>query len=74
MEKIRFDHSKLQGRIIEKFGSRAAFAQHISRGESWLSNRLNNKVHFTDEDIYLLSSTENLDIPDAEIPAYFFTV
>ncbi len=71
---MEFDHSKLRGRITEKFGSQAAFAQHIDRGASWLSNRLSNKVHFTDEDIYLLSSPENLDIPDAEIPAYFFTV
>lgn len=74
MGKISFDHSKLRGRITERFGSRAAFAQHINKGDSWLSNRLNNKVHFTDEDIHLLSSPENLDIQDAEIPAYFFTV
>lgn len=74
MGKISFDHSKLRGRITERFGSRAAFARHINKGESWLSNRLNNKVHFTDEDIHLLSSPENLDIQDAEIPAYFFTV
>jgi hypothetical protein len=74
MEKIKFDHSKLRGRIAEKFGSQAVFVRHIDRCSSWLSNRLRGKVHFTDEDIYLLSSPENLDIPDAEIPAYFFTV
>lgn len=69
-----FDHSKLRGRITEKFGSQAAFAQHIDRGESWLSNRLCNKVSFTDEDIHLLGLPENLDIQDAEIPAYFFSL
>lgn len=71
---MKFDHSKLRGRIIEKFGSQAAFARHINREESWLSNRLNNKVPLSDEDIFLLISPENLDIPDAEITTYFFTV
>lgn len=71
---MEFNHSKLRGRIIERFGSQAAFAKHIGRGESWLSNRLGNTVHFTDEDIYLLSAPENLDIPGVDIPAYFFSL
>lgn len=71
---MEFNHSKLRGRITEKFGSQANFARHINKVESWLSNRINNKVHFTDEDIYLLSAPENLDIPDGEIPDYFFAL
>ncbi len=71
---MEFNHSKLSGRIVELFGSRAAFAVHINRSESWLHNRLNNKVQFSDEDMYLLIAPENLDIKAEEIPLYFFAV
>jgi hypothetical protein len=71
---MEFNHSKLLGRITEKFGSQAAFARHINWAESKLSNKLNNKVHLTDQDIYFFCLPENLDIPESHIPAYFFTV
>lgn len=69
-----FNHSKLLGRIIEKFGSQAAFANHIGWAESRLSNKINNKVRFTDEEIYFFCLPENLDIHEIDIPIYFFTV
>lgn len=69
-----FNHDKLRGRITEKFGGQASFARHIKWTESSLSNRLNNKVAFSDEEIYLLCLPENLDIDPVEIPTYFFTL
>lgn len=69
-----FNHDKLRGRITEKFGGQASFARHINWAESALSNRLNNKVNFDDDEIYLFCLPENLDIAPAEIPAYFFTL
>lgn len=69
-----FNHDKLRGRITEKFGNQASFARHIKWAESALSNRLNNKVPFDDEEIYLFCLPENLDIAPSEIPAYFFTL
>lgn len=69
---MNFDHSKLNGRITEKFGSQRALAAHIGWTESKLSARLNNTVQFDAEEIVLLCGV--LDIPDEEIVAYFFTI
>ena len=71
---MNFDHSKLLGRIVEKFGSQRALATEIGWTESKLSARLNNSVHFDSEEIVLLCAHDVLDIPSEEIPAYFFTV
>lgn len=71
---MKFDHSKLLGRITEKFGSQRALAVAIGWTESKLSARLNNSVHFDSEEIMLLSAPDVLDIPCEEIPAYFFAV
>ena len=69
---MNFDHSKLLGRIVEKFGSQRALCAEIGWTESKLSARLNNSVHFDSEEIVFLSSPDVLDIPCEEIPAYFF--
>lgn len=69
---MQFDHSKLLGRIIEKFGSQKALCAHIGWTESKLSARLNNLVQFDADEIYMLADV--LDIPAEEIPAYFFSV
>jgi hypothetical protein len=71
---MNFDHSKLLGRIVEKFGSQRALASAIGWTESKLSARLNNSVNFDSEEIMLLSAPDVLDIPCEEFPAYFFTV
>lgn len=68
-----FDYSKLIGRIIEKFGSRRAFAKAYGIAENTMSQKLNNKMGITTDDITRMSSPEFLDIPAAEIPLYFFT-
>jgi hypothetical protein len=71
--KVEFDHSKLAGRIIEKYGSQAALAKELNWPPSKLSNRMNNKVHFDDDDIWTLCRSDCLDIPPDYIPLYFFT-
>jgi len=71
---MQFDHSKLLGRIVEKFGSQRALAAAIGWTESKLSARLNNIVHFDTEEMMLLSSPDVLDISGEEIPTYFFAV
>lgn len=71
---MNFDHSKLNGRITEKFGSQRALAAAIGWTESKLSARLNNTVHFDSEEIVMLCAPDVLDIPSEEIPVYFFTI
>ena len=71
---MNFDHSKLLGRIVEKFGSQKALAAKIGWTESKLSARLNNSVQFDAEEILILCALDVLDVPPEEIHAYFFTV
>lgn len=69
---MEFDFSKLVGRIIEKFGTRSAFATAYGVTESYLSYRVNNKTPFSLPDIYRMCLPEFLDIAPEEIPSYFF--
>lgn len=69
---MKFDYSKLIGRIIEKFGTRKAFAEAYGRSENIISKKLSGKVAITTNDIRKMSSEEFLDIPTNEIPEYFF--
>lgn len=70
---MEFDFRKLEGRIVEKFGTRTAFAEKAGFTRSQLSARLNNKVCFGSDEVVRLCAPDLLDIPAAEIPAYFFT-
>jgi hypothetical protein len=68
-----FDYNKLIGRIIEKFGSRRAFAAAYGISENAMSQKLSNKMAITTEDILEWIKPEFLDIPNEEIGLYFFT-
>ena len=68
-----FDFSKLRGRIIEVYGCYADMAKAVNMSPAQLSDRLQNKIAFKPEEIYLISSREVLDIPSEEIPRYFLT-
>ena len=69
---MEFDFSKLLGRIVEKYGTRSAFAEAWGKTDSYVSMRVNNKVNFDAEDIH--ECCQLLDIPASEIPVYFFTL
>lgn len=70
--KVMFDFRKLEGRIVERFGTRSAFAEKAGFTNSQLSARLNNKVDFDLSEIYGLCVPELLDISIDDIPTYFF--
>lgn len=70
MEKIKFDYSKLRGRIIEKCGSQRAFAKLLGIAECTLTSKLNGYTCFSQSEI--LRSVKILDIN--EVTPYFFTV
>lgn len=72
VKKMKFDYSKLIGRIIEKFGSRRAFAEACGFSENTISKKLSGKMAITTNDIVKWSSKGLLDIAIVEIPEYFF--
>lgn len=70
---IEYDFSKLRGRIKEKLGYEAIFAEKISISPASLSSKFNNKSDFTATEISEAISEEVLDIPLDEVGVYFFT-
>lgn len=66
-----FDHSKLTGLIVEKYGTRTAFAEAMGYTRGQLSRRLNNQTAFDTEDIK--KAQRLLDIAPENIGVYFFT-
>ena len=69
-----FDYRKLTGRIIEKFGTRRAFAEAIGISENSMSQKLSNKMAITTDDIKEWCKPEFLDIQCDEIGVYFFAL
>lgn len=67
-----FDFSELLGRIIAKYGSRAAFAKAMGMKETVLSGRLSCKTYFSPEEV--LQACELLGIPLDDIPHFFYTL
>ena len=70
---MKFDHSKLAGRIKEKFGSQAKLAKHIGMGESSFSYRMSNRIQFDADEIARICAPDCLDIASHDIYPYFFT-
>ncbi len=68
---MAYNYRKLIGRIVEKYGSQAAFAKAADTSEHTLSRKLNNKAKLSQDDISLWCML--LDIPAAEAFPYFFT-
>ncbi len=71
MQDIQYDYSKLKGRIKEVCGTQDALASRIGLGRVTLSQRLNNISNFSQGEIAKM--TKELNIPNEEIPVYFFT-
>lgn len=65
-----WNYSKLRGRIKEKFGTQDAFSDAIGIGRVALSQRLNNKLEFTQDEMF--ASCDALGISRLDIPEYFF--
>ncbi|BFK81283.1 DUF739 family protein [Clostridium baratii] len=69
---MKFDYSKLRGRIREKFGTQDNFAKALEIGRVSLSQRLNNHLEFTQEEIN--NACELLEINKNDIAKYFFAI
>lgn len=69
---MRFDYSKLRGKIKERSLTEGDFAKRIGICRTSLCKRLNNKQYFTQDE--MLKSCEVLGIEASSIPTYFFAV
>ena len=72
MEDVIFDYRKLKGRIKEVFDTQDRFADAINIGRVSLSQRLNNKLEFSQKEMF--ATCDALGVPYSMIPDYFFTV
>lgn len=69
---MAYDYNKLVGRIIEKYGTRAAFASAMNMSERTLSTKLTGKRGWKQKDIS--NACKLLNIDQKDIPAHFFTL
>lgn len=67
---MKYDYSKLKGRIIEICGSQGAFAEKMGVSEQTISNKLKGRFRFSQNDIE--KAIEILNLTKEDIPLYFF--
>lgn len=69
---MAYDYAKLNGKIVEKCGTQAVFAERMGLSERTISLKLNNKVAFKQPEIQKALSI--LGLTGSDIQAYFFTL
>lgn len=69
---MKFNYSKLLGKIKECGLTQAQLAKEIGINKATLSAKLNGKFAFTTDEV--LSISKRLNIPVNEMGKYFFTV
>lgn len=69
---MSYDYSKLRGKIKEKCGTQDAFSERLGIGRVSLSQRLNNQLEFSQDE--MLKACDILEISMEDIPKYFFTL
>ncbi len=69
---VEYDYSKLEGKIVEKFGTQGKFAKAMSLSERSISLKLSNKRPWKQSE--MLKSADILEFPYSEMQDYFFTL
>lgn len=69
---MEFDYSALRGKIREQFGTEGNFANAIGMNPSTLSQKLSNKLEFSQQDI--MDCLKALHMGSDFITPYFFTL
>lgn len=69
---MAYNYAKLNGKITEKCGTQAVFAEKMGLSERTISMKLNNKIAFKQPEI--LKALDVLGINADEIQTYFFTL
>lgn len=65
-----FEYNKLRGRIVEKYGTQAKFAQELGISPTAMSEKMTGKTMFSQKDIDQWRKL--LDIDSDDIGIYFF--
>ena len=68
---MAFNYSKLKGKIVEKFGTQAAFAKALGVSQRTLSLKMQSKIYFRQDEINKVMHL--LEIPLDDTREYFFT-
>ncbi len=68
---MAFNYSKLKGKIVEKFGTQAAFAKALGVSQRTLSLKMQSKIYFRQDEIN--KAMHLLGIPLDDAREYFFT-
>lgn len=68
---MQWKYDKLRGKIKEICGTQDVFAEKLGIGRVSLSQRLNNQLEFSQDEIF--KACEILEIEFEEMPSYFFT-
>lgn len=68
---MEWKYDKLRGKIKEVFGTQDAFAEKLGIGRASLSQRLNNQLEFSQDEIFKACKLLNVELCD--MPTYFFT-
>ena len=69
---MKFNHSKLLGKIKECGFTQERLAEAIGITKTTLSAKLNNQFYFTAREMYAIG--EILNIPTSEFGEYFFAI
>ena len=68
---IKFDYSKLRGRIVEVYGNLANYCRETGKDRSILSTKLHNGESM--RQTLTVTIAKELNIPETEYKSYFFT-
>lgn len=72
MLKVKYDFSKLRGKIKEKYDTIKAFSLDMQLDSTTLSKKLNSITDFTSSEI--LKACKLLQISTEEVEKYFFVL
>jgi DNA-binding transcriptional regulator YdaS (Cro superfamily) len=67
---VKFNYSKLRGRIVEIYGSQREFAKALGISNESVNRKLKGKIAFQQEEMVIIADL--LKFPTSEMDKYFF--